>query len=459
MLDLPEVKQEKNNILGKIKSKGLNAPFFVLNMKTDELYKIFLQSTGITTDTRKVAEGNLFFALSGEKFDGNAFADEAIKKGCSYAVVDNAGFVRNEKYLLVDDCLVALQNLAEFHRKKLTIPFIGITGTNGKTTTKELIAKVLSSKYKVINTEGNLNNHIGVPLTLLRVTQKTEIAIIEMGANHPNEIAFLANIAKPTHGIITNIGKAHLEGFGGFEGVKRTKNELYQYLIQHDGTIFVNAENEILNTLLKDQKVKKVFYGKSDESICKGDVLKSDPFLEFNVPGYGTVKTKLAGRYNLENALAAISFGIYFGIPFDMIKTSLETYEPSNQRSQIKQTNSNVLLMDCYNANPSSMEMALENFSKMEYPSKAVILGDMLELGDESEIEHKKIIQLVLSMKLDRIVMVGPIFHEIASASNIICFKDAQGAKQWITENGFKNFLILIKGSRGIKLESVAEVL
>lgn len=428
-------------------------------MKVEDLYKIFLESTGITTDTRKITAGNIFFALSGENFDGNVFARDAIEKGCSYAVVDKAEYVKNERYLLVDDCLLALQDLARYHRDQLTVPFIGITGTNGKTTTKELISKVLSEKYRVVNTEGNLNNHIGVPLTLLKVTRETEIAIIEMGANHPGEIAFLCSIAKPTHGIITNIGKAHLEGFGGFEGVIRTKNELYQYLIDNNGTIFVNSDNQILNNLLSGKRVKKEMYGNSDSSVCSGEIFKSDPYLEFISPGRGLIKTRLAGRYNLENALAAVCIGFYFNVPFENIKNALEIYEPSNQRSQIRQTEHNLLLMDYYNANPSSMEVALENFSRMEHPRKAVILGDMLELGIEAESEHRKVVEKLEEMKVDMTILVGPVFCSLTIPPEIKCFETSGEAKDWLSSDLPEGYLILLKGSRGIKLENIAGIL
>ncbi len=428
-------------------------------METQDLYKLFLGSTGITTDTRKVSEGNMFFALSGDNFDGNAFAQDALNKGCSFAVVDKAEFAKNSKFILVDDCLKSLQSLARFHRKQFNIPFIGITGTNGKTTTKELIAKALGAKYNVLYTEGNLNNHIGVPLTLLRVNRNTEIAIIEMGANHPGEIEFLCNIAMPTHGIITNIGKAHLEGFGGFEGVKRTKNELYTHLINNGGVVFTNGGNEILRSLLAGKNVNKILYGSSEGSQCIGEIINSDPFLEFSVANEGVVRTKMAGRYNLENALAAVCIGMYFDVSFNNIKAALESYEPSNQRSQIKSTAKNSLLMDYYNANPSSMEVALENFSKMQHPKKAVILGDMLELGDEAEAEHKKIISQVEALKPAMAVFVGPVFEGLVNKNEYKSFISSEEARNWFQKTNPEGFLFLLKGSRGIKLEKIAEVL
>lgn len=428
-------------------------------METTDLYKLFLECTGVTTDTRKVSDGNMFFALSGDNFDGNTFAQDALNKGCAFAVVDNADFIKDDRYILVDNCLVALQKLARYHRDQYKIPFIGITGTNGKTTTKELISKALGVKYKILCTEGNLNNHIGVPLTLLRVSKETEVAIIEMGANHPGEIGFLCNIAMPTHGIITNIGKAHLEGFGGFEGVKKTKNELYLHLINNKGVVFANGGNEILRSLLDGKQVTKVFFGDSADSQCVGEIIKSDPFLEFNVVTQGVVNTQLAGRYNLENALAAVCIGMYFDVTFDGIKAALESYEPSNQRSQIKHTSKNSLLMDYYNANPSSMEVALENFSKMEHPNKAVVLGDMLELGEEAEAEHKKVISQVQAIKPALAVFVGPIFEGLVNKKVYQSFVTSKEARTWLQNKNPEGFLFLLKGSRGIKLEKVAEVL
>lgn len=426
-------------------------------MKIEELYNIFLKSTGVTTDTRKISNGNIFFALSGEKFDGNVFAADALSKGCSYAVIDKKEYATDDRFIVVDDCLITLQKLAHYHRSQLNIPFIGITGTNGKTTTKELIAAVLSKKYKILYTQGNLNNHIGVPLTLLRITSDIEIAIIEMGANHPHEIAFLSNIANPNYGVITNIGKAHLEGFGGFEGVKKTKNELYVHLIEHQGTVFANGENHILTSLLEGKKVEKVFYGNSADSVCKSKNVKSNPFLEFEVENLGPIITKLAGTYNLENALAAICIGLHFKVPAESIQNALKNYEPSNQRSQIKNTGKNMLVMDYYNANPSSMEAALENFAKMDYPKKAVILGDMLELGSEAEFEHQKVVNKLNTMNLGRKILVGNHFCSVSSIADFSCFQNSEEARTYVENNPFEGYMILIKGSRGIKLENIVE--
>lgn len=428
-------------------------------MELEKIYQLYLQSTGVCTDTRKVVSGNLFFALGGENFDGNTFAANAIEKGCSYAIVDKAEYAISNKYVLVENCLGTLQQLASFHRNQLTIPVIGITGTNGKTTTKELIASVLARKYKVLFTQGNLNNHIGVPLTLLRINREVEIAIIEMGANHPNEINFLCNIARPNHGIITNIGKAHLEGFGGFDGVKKTKNELYQFIIENRGTIVYNSENPILSSLLEGKMVNRITFGNSTNSICFAENVSSDPFLKFTMNGLVTVETKLAGMYNLENALAAATFGLLFKVPVNEICTALETYEPSNQRSQIKKSGKNLLIMDYYNANPSSMEVALDNFVKMAHPKKAVILGDMLELGEESTAEHQKIVNRLLEIQPDKIILVGQNFIALKPEKDILYFQNSMDAKKWVEINQPKGYAILIKGSRGTKLENIAEIL
>jgi UDP-N-acetylmuramoyl-tripeptide--D-alanyl-D-alanine ligase len=428
-------------------------------MEIEKIYQLYLRSTGVCTDTRRVVSGNLFVALGGENFDGNSFAANAIEKGCTCAIIDKAEYATSNKYVLVENCLETLQQLATFHRNQLTIPVIGITGTNGKTTTKELIAGVLARKFKVLYTQGNLNNHIGVPLTLLRITREVEIAIIEMGANHPNEINFLCNIARPNYGIITNIGRAHLEGFGGFEGVKKTKNELYKFIIEKRGTIVYNSENPILSSLLEGKTVNRILFGKSQNSICFAENVTSDPFLKFTLNGRIEVETKLAGIYNLENALAAATFGLLFKVPVNEICAALEAYEPSNQRSQIKQSGKNLLILDHYNANPSSMEVALDNFAKIAHPKKAVILGDMLELGDDSALEHQKIVSKLLDIQPDKIILVGENFISLSPEKQIIYFHNSMEAKEWVEVNKLEGYAILIKGSRGTKLENIVEIL
>jgi UDP-N-acetylmuramoyl-tripeptide--D-alanyl-D-alanine ligase len=428
-------------------------------MKIEKLHQLFQESTGITTDSRNIISGNIFLALSGENFNGNVFAKDALEKGCSYAIIDDDNFAHSPQYIVVDNCLKTLQGLAAYHRQTMDIPVIAITGTNGKTTTKELISCVLNSEYKIISTIGNLNNHIGVPFTLLRIDKTTQIAVIEMGANHPGEISLLCNIAKPNFGLITNIGKAHLEGFGGFEGVIGTKNELYQHLSNAKGTIFYNSDNKILTGLLSNNQAIKIAYGNSSNNFCNGETINADPYLQFKISDCDQIQTKLAGAYNFENALAAVCIGKYFKIPLSGIKNSLENYTPENQRSQIKKTDHNRLIMDFYNANPSSMEAALENFNKMTYPNKTVILGDMLELGTDSESEHVKIFNIIRNMDLQQVLLVGANFNSLKKEENYICFERAEQMKNWLKEHPIKDCLILIKGSRGIKLETVVDVL
>ncbi len=421
-------------------------------MELEKIYQLFIKANGISTDTRDVSKGDIFIALSGENFNGNTFAEQALEKGCEYAIVDDANYVLGKNYILVENCLFTLQELAKFHRQKMNIPVIAITGTNGKTTTKELISAVLSRRFNVISTIGNLNNHIGVPLTLLRITNAIEIAIIEMGANHPGEIDFLCSIALPNHGIITNIGRAHLEGFGGFEGVKQTKNELYKYLIGNDGTIFYNVNNTILKDLLSGITNGIKSYGNEAE------LLSSDPFLSIIINGKDKITTKLAGNYNLENVLAAIVIGQFFGVSMSDVKIALENYVPNNQRSQLKQTQKNKIIMDCYNANPSSMDAALNSFNNMTESQKVVILGDMLELGSESIIEHSRIVEVLQRMDLEKIILVGENFCSV-SVPAMKCFKNSEELKVWLSINKLAGYYILLKGSRGIKLEYIVDEL
>lgn len=431
-------------------------------MDIKQLHQAFLHSTGVTTDSRQIAEGNIFFALKGDNFNGNLFAKDALNKGCSYVVIDqNVDEIDNSRCFRVKDTLITLQELAKFHRQQTSIPVIAITGTNGKTTTKELIATVLSTKFNLIYTAGNLNNHIGVPLTLLRISEKTEIAVIEMGANHPGEIALLSSIAQPSHGLITNIGKAHLEGFGGFQGVIKTKNELYENLIRSGGTIFTNADNEILRNLLLDKVVKKITYGTSSDCTFNGKYTGSQPYLSFEIhvnDHFLPVKTQLAGSYNFENALAAACIGSFFGVEPGKIKLAIENYTPSNNRSQLQTTAYNQVLKDYYNANPSSMSAAIENFSMLEHPRKVVILGDMLELGEDTHIEHKKILEIALKHNFKQIILVGPHFRSASEGSRSIqTFMDSNELKNYLRINKITDSLILLKGSRGIKLENIAE--
>jgi len=426
----------------------------------EKLYETYLRNPVITTDSRKIAPGCMFFALKGDNFDGNQFASRAISDGASYAVVDDRKCAGGERFLLVDDVLSTLQALASYHRNHLTIPVIGITGSNGKTTTKELTGAVLSQKFNTLTTQGNLNNHIGVPLSVLGIKPETEIAIIEMGANHQGEIARLCKIAQPTYGIITNIGKAHLEGFGGFEGVIRAKSELYGYIRENSGTIFINGSDSLLNDLAGD--IPKFKYGNEDDSIVRGKITGESPFLGLEIQLENIliqVNSQLVGAYNFSNMLAAACIGHHFGVEPADIRAAIENYKPENNRSQFIRTSSNRVVMDAYNANPSSMEAAISNFSKLPDTNKALILGDMLELGDESIREHKKILELAQSSGSKEIFLVGNNFSEISRNSSSLNFLSVDDLIGFIKNNPLRGKTILIKGSRGIRLEKLLTVL
>ncbi len=431
-------------------------------MDIKKLYDIYLSHPFVTTDTRSCKPGTIFFALKGENFDGNNFVEEALEKGCEFAISDREDiFPKNGKVIHVENTLKTLQDLANYHRRQLKTPVIGITGTNGKTTTKELMAAVLSSKYNVLFTQGNLNNHIGVPLTLLQLRPEHEYAIIEMGANHQGEIKFLAEIAEPDFGIITNVGKAHLEGFGSFEGVIRTKGELYDFLRKTGGTVFINHENPYLNAIATD--LKKVFYGKTNGSVVWGETVSSFPFLTFKwhlADNVYDVKSQLVGDYNLENALAAIAIGNYFSVGAHGICKALEEYLPQNNRSQFKDTGKNKLIIDAYNANPTSMTAALENFSKMEISPKMLILGDMKELGAQSKEEHQKIITQIEQFNFDRVFLCGSEFSSFSvKHSDTHQFETKEDIIQYLKTAKIAGYNILIKGSRGMQLEKTIEFL
>lgn len=428
-------------------------------MQIKDIYSLFLQNPSICTDTRKINKGDIFFALKGESFNGNKFADKAIKEGCSFAIIDEEEYKTSEKHIIVKNVLTCLQELASYHRDQIKIPIIGITGTNGKTTTKELIRSVLQTKFNTYATEGNFNNHIGVPLSLLSINSKHEIAVIEMGANHQHEIAELANIAKPNFGIITNIGKAHLEGFGSFENLKNTKKELYDYIDAHKGLLFVNSDNDILSDM--SSNIRKFTYG-SNKADSKAKYTQASPFLVMELispKGLLYVKTKLIGGYNYENALAAASIGRYFKIDDLEIKKALETYTPSNNRSQLKKTKRNTLILDAYNANPTSMKASILNFKEIKDKNKAIILGDMLELGDESNKEHQLIIKLLKDNSLGKIYLVGPIFFKQDCSSYVKKFEKTEELIKFLKGEPLDNHTILIKGSRGIKLEDCIDIL
>jgi UDP-N-acetylmuramoyl-tripeptide--D-alanyl-D-alanine ligase len=428
-----------------------------------ELYKIYLDSKGISTDSRNPLPGSVFFALKGDQFNGNAFADQAIEKGCTYAVIDEPAYLKNEKFLLVESVLKTLQQLALFHRKNLTIPFIGLTGSNGKTTTKELIAAVLSKKFKTISTIGNLNNHIGVPKTILSVKEH-EIAIVEMGANHPGEIKMLCEIALPDYGLITNIGKAHLEGFGSFEGVIKTKKELYDFLSENNGTAFVNYSNSLLKEISRKLSLNTIIYGEDPQSLCNGKALTHDLVLKSDITWKGSfsqgrteITTSLAGLYNLENVLAAIAVGLFFGVEMKDIKDAIENYSPSNNRSQILHKGSNTIIMDAYNANPSSMINALLNLAESSHPGKTAILGDMLEMGEYASQEHQSILDFLGQHPEINAFLVGEAFMKANFKNAFPSFADVKDLCKFLAANKINESLILLKGSRAIKLEDALE--
>lgn len=429
-------------------------------MNIEEIYNIYLKHPSISTDTRNIKPNSIFFSLKGDNFNGNKFAAQAINEGAAYAIIDEIEFKKNENYILVDNVLETLQQLATFHRNKLKIPIIGITGTNGKTTTKELINVVLSKKFKTQATQGNLNNHIGVPLTILAITNEHEIAIIEMGANHIGEIGELCKISRPDYGIITNIGKAHLEGFGNIEGVIKTKNDLYLAVKQKNGKVFINSDNQLLMDLADN--IDKVCYGKKNTNFCYGEIVKRKTFVSLNYnceKSNNTINTQLVGDYNFENILAAITIGCYFGVENHLIKEALENYTPTNSRSQVVNTDKNTIILDAYNANPSSLEAAIKNFAEIDSDKKVLIIGDMLELGSYSKIEHENILQFIEKHKFDKILLVGSEFMSVCNNEYWYCFENSQKAKDWIKKNPIENACILVKGSRGIKMEIVMELL
>jgi UDP-N-acetylmuramoyl-tripeptide--D-alanyl-D-alanine ligase len=426
-------------------------------MNIEELYEIYLQYPSIQTDTRKLKSGELFFALSGTNFNGNEFAAKAIENGAAYAIIDKADHVIPGKTILVEDVLRTLQSLAKHHRQQFTIPFIAITGSNGKTTTKELINAVLSSSFKTYTTEGNLNNHIGVPLTLLKIKNDAVFAVIEMGANHLQEIASYCQIALPTHGLITNCGKAHLEGFGSEEGVRKGKGELYDFLRHYNGGAFVMWDYDYLQDMSKGiQTIYK--YGTHDADII-GNVWTSNPLLEVNLTKGMTenIKTKLVGSYNLPNVLAAVAIGKFFGVDDDKIKKAIEDYLPSNSRSQLIQKRTNTIILDAYNANPSSMKLAIENFAKSPEANKILVLGAMAELGADSLREHQYILNTIKGYDWQNVLLVGEDFTKLSHS--FVQFNTSTEAGEWLKTQNIQNALLLIKGSRSTKMEKVLDYL
>ncbi len=435
----------------------------MMNTTIDQLYEIYQNHPSICTDTRSLQAGDLFFALRGDRFDGNRFAKAALNTGAAFAVVDDVQLVGQEKMIYVEDTLQCLQDLARHHRRQLDIPIIALTGSNGKTTTKELMAAVMGSHYPMQYTRGNLNNHIGVPLTLLSISSDAEVAIIEMGANHQGEIEQLCQIAEPTHGLITNIGQAHLEGFGGEEGVKKGKSELYRYLAENKGVAFVNlSEPHLLE--LSEAVTKRIFYKQGE--VCRNSgpyftakLVESNPFVVAEFLGEQgaliELRSQLIGRYNFNNIMTAIVIGWYFKVPCEKIKKAIEGYAPANNRSQLLKIGSNTLILDAYNANPSSMKEALLALQAMQGEHKLAILGDMLELGAKSEQAHHEIVVLAKSMPELRLVLVGPIFSKAAKLFGVQHFMDVQQLRTWFNRQSFAQSLILVKGSRGMALEKI----
>ena len=428
-------------------------------MEISELYEIYKKYPSVQTDTRKIEKGDIFFALKGPNFNGNEFVQTAIEGGASYAVIDEKKFEIPDKTILVDDVLTVLQQLANHHRRQFNnaagggIPFIAITGSNGKTTTKELIHAVLASTHITYTTEGNLNNHIGIPLTLLRIKEDAQMVVIEMGANHIGEIASYCEIALPTHGLITNCGKAHLEGFGSEEGVRKAKGELFDFLrtLPH-GCVFVMWDYDYLQKMSKGIS-GVIKYGTRGDAHVIGRVLKSDPLLEVEIlQGLDEklIKTQLVGEYNLPNVLAAITIGKYFNVTDAKIKFAIENYTPSNSRSQLIQKGDNKIILDAYNANPSSMKLAIENFSKIP-GDKVLILGSMAELGKESEKEHQALVEQIADHKWKEVILVGNEFEKISHSFHQ--FKNSEEVKNWMQQQRFKNTNILIKGSRSMQME------
>ena len=442
-------------------------------MNIEDLYKIFLNYPNICTDSRNAIDNSIFFALKGENFNGNRYTLDALQK-CRYAVVDEKKFAIDERFILVDNVLDTLQELAKYHREKLALPIIAITGTNGKTTTKELVTKILGKQYKVVSTKGNLNNHIGVPITLLKMNSKTEIGVVEMGANHIREIEKLCKIAQPNYGLITNIGRAHLEGFKSFEGVKKAKSELYKFLSDNDGLAFINSDNEMLEDL--NPPSQTIFYGTSKFTHCQGKNIESELFIQFKWVSTDNlffddinidwdnksrnIKTQLIGNYNFENVLSAVCIGNHFGISDINIKDAIENYVPSNNRSQLIKTQNNTILLDAYNANPSSMEVAIDDFSSLNVENKTFILGDMFELGNYSVVEHSVIISILSEMKLKKVFLIGEIFFSLQTLSpDFNYFKNTNEFINWIKNNPVKSSTIFIKGSRKNCLEKLIDYL
>jgi UDP-N-acetylmuramoyl-tripeptide--D-alanyl-D-alanine ligase len=433
-------------------------------MTIEQLYEVYRKHPIICTDTRKIGKSCLFFALKGDHFNGNEFAQQAIENGAAYAIIDEEKYAVNERFILVSDVLETLQDLARYHRKQLSIPVIGITGSNGKTTTKELIRSVLSQQFRTFATEGNLNNHIGVPLSILSINDACEIAIIEMGANHQKEIEFLCGIAQPTQGLITNVGKAHLEGFGGIEGVRIGKGELYEFLKSSNGAAFINTNDAILAEMAREKRLKNIIgYGEGKESFISAKLKDSSPFLSVawhKKDGQNHIAdSKLPGIYNFDNICAAICIGCFFNLSPEKINAGINAYEPVNNRSQILQKGSNIIICDYYNANPSSMIVALDNLESNLATKKVIIIGDMFELGEEAAFEHRSILKKALNINSLRRIFIGEEFYSLKDNSGSEFYRNTADARLALIQNPVNNATVLLKGSRGMKLESLLDLL
>lgn len=427
-------------------------------MHLTQLYQRFLESGKVSTDTRQIIPGSLFFALRGDKFNANEFAAQALAKGAAYAVVDEAKYAVDERCLLVDDSLTALQQLAKHHRSQLKIPVVGLTGSNGKTTSKELVLAVLSRKFKTYATKGNLNNHIGVPLTILSIDDSYEMAVVEMGANHLGEIALLSSIANPTHGFITNIGKAHIGTFGGFENIIRGKSELYQHLLTTNGTVFINSQNAILANMAK--RFKQPYFYPAAADYYHAELLDADPFIRFKAEDGVIVQTQLMGAYNFENIAAALCIGKFFGVQANDANQAIAEYVPGNMRSQVMAKGTNTIILDAYNANPSSMEAAIENLAAMKAKKKVAIVGDMFELEGEAATEHARIGELLKSKNFDTVILCGSLMLSAKTKVETAIYCEQKSELiEWLKQNPINDATILVKASRGIGLETIVDYL
>lgn len=423
----------------------------------ENIYELYKKAYTVTTDSRTISKDCVFVALKGEHFDGNDFAMKVAEEGVAACVIaDRKDLPKHERLFVVEDSLKCLQSLAKLHRERIGLPILGITGTNGKTTTKELVSAVLSKKFNIVFTQGNFNNQLGVPLTVLRIKPGTEMAVVEMGASHPGDIDELTNIGEPNFGMITNIGRAHLRDFGGYEGVVKTKNEMYQYIAKHNGLLFVNNDNALLMNLANN--INKVTYGTNQNADIQGKMLSANPYLSVEWKGY-KIDTQLVGDYNFENVMAAICIGTYFKVAENDIVDALSNYCPTNNRSQVIETGKNRVVMDAYNANPTSMSHAIMNFRNICKDKNLLILGDMLELGEESEKEHKAIIELLKELKFQLVFLVGQEFSKVASNSTYFRLTDVDKLIRYIQLNPISGYDILVKGSNGIHLNKLIDSL